>query len=237
VLVILRFVTNILPIVAAVATAAGLLLAAAVKNSSLTDYVLPWYPRYRLSQHALAELQDMKYSIQTGTEQQPVSVLDIDDPAWPLLLKFVQSEIAIRKSERTEPGPVLFTPEVAPGSPDKPQPVQLPDIDFNRVKAFFVMKFGVVAAGPKPISPPYRLMVLWPGTIPRRIYEFLSFKEFEFDLRQMLVRELEFGGVVASFCSFVTGLVLLLVRSVLRRLESRVMATQPASVAGISNGP
>src|SRR5262249_39349714 len=148
---------------------------------------------------------------------------------------FVQSETAIRKSERTEPGPALFTPEAPPSSTEKPQAIQLPEIDFNRIKTFFVMKFPVVSAGPKPLAPPYRLMVLWPGSIPRRIYEFQSFKEFEFDLRQMLVRELEFGGVVASFFSFVSGLVLLLARSALRQLESRVAAAQVASGVGVSD--
>jgi len=121
-----------------------------VKNPSLTDYVLPWYPRYHLSQHALVELQDINYPLRLGTKQHLASVLGIDDPAWPVILKFVQSQTAILKSERTEPGFGVFAPEPAPGSTERPEPINISDIDFHRVKAFFVVKFGVVSAGTKP---------------------------------------------------------------------------------------
>jgi len=234
---LLRFATNVLPIIAAFFTVAGLLLNASTYELRLTQHALPLYPRYQLAQEALAVLEDRRYPAagEDGKEIM-IGVLDIDHPSWTVLRDFLESEIAIRKSERSEPGPAMFTPPTLQGASEHPSPIALPSIDFDRIKTIVAAEVATVRVGPKPLTPPYRLIVLWPHAVSRRVYEFLSFQEFRLDLRQMLILELRFVSIVASGLAFATATILSLLRWALRRLVPQLMVAPspslgPAAVA------
>lgn len=232
---LLRFATNVLPVIAAFFTVAGLLLNASTYELRLAQHVLPLYPRYQLAQEALAILEDRKYPAagEDGKEVM-IGVLDIDHPSWAVLRDFLESEIAIRKSERSEPGPAMFTPPTLQGTSERPPPIELPPVDFDRIKTIVAAEVATVRVGPKPLAPPYRLVVLWPHSVPRRVYEFLSFREFRLDLRQMLILELRFASIVASSLAFATATILSLLRWGLRRLAPQLMVAPSSSLGPIA---
>jgi hypothetical protein len=64
-------------------------------------------PRYQFAMDAWNRLQDMEYPVPSDspTHFTNIGVLPIDAPSWAVLLDFVQSETAIRKSERNQPEP------------------------------------------------------------------------------------------------------------------------------------
>lgn len=188
-------------------TFAGLVLSAALKDTKLTDGILPYYPRYNLARAAVQILEDLKYptSLRPGEEDkgEKIAVLDIDHPAWPVMLDFLKSEIAIRKSERSEPSQPTPSGTSSSGQAAQNLP-SLPEINFDRVKTIFTVRGPVISAGTKPLTPPFSLVVIWPPPHGRRVYEFATFQEFGFDLRHMIVGEVEsfalWLAVVALLC-------------------------------------
>ena len=226
---LLRFVLKVLPLLAAISTALGILLTASTYKPRLANYILALYPRYRLAEEGRVLLETRKHSLKESSGKEIlVSVLDIDHPSWPVVLDFVQSQIAIRKSERNEPGPALLAPPTPEGSPEKPSPGELPPIDFARIKTIVAAELETPKAGTKPLVPPYRLIVFWPNLVARRVYEFLSFQEFALDLRQMLLLEVRYAGIVASGIAFAITMVLRCLRWALRRYAPGLLATTPS---------
>jgi hypothetical protein len=231
---LLRFAVRVLPLLAGAFTAFGVFLGASTYEPRLTKYMLAHYPRYRAAQDGLVLLQDLKYSLkETSGKEVPAAVVDIDHASWPAILEFVQSEIAIRKSERNESGAPLSSLSTPEGSPERSTPVELPPIDFGRIKTIVAVEIQTPRVGPKPLAPPYRLIVLWPHSAPvaRRVYEFLSFQEFALDLRQMFVLKLRYFGILASGIAFATTIVLASLRWALRRFAPGVLATTSPGLA------
>lgn len=227
-LILLRFIVKVVPVLSAICTFFGILLSASTYEPRLAKYILSHYPRYRLAQQGLSVLKDRKYPLKDSNGKEILAgVLDIDDPSWPVILEFVKSEIAIRKSERNEPGPALSTTLTGEGSPEKPSLADLPPIDFGRIKTIFAVEIGTPKAGSKPLVPPYRLVILWPHSskVPRYVYEFLSFQEFELDLRQMLVLKIRYVAILASGIAFAATTFLGCLRVALRRFAPGVLAT------------
>jgi len=133
--------------------------------------------------------------------------------------------------------PGASTPE---GSPDRSTPVDLPPIDFGRIKTIVAVEVETPKVGPKPLAPPYRLIVRWPHTAPvvRHVYEFLSFQEFALDLRQMFVLKLRYFGMLATGISVAATVVLAGLRWALRRFAPGVLATSSPELApGMDAGP
>jgi hypothetical protein len=208
-LTVLRFATRILPVIAFLLAVVSIALSAATYEPRLAGYILPLYPPYESAQEAVKILEDRKYSVpKDGGATISVGVLEIDHPSWPVMLDFLQSEIAIRKSERNEPEPPMFKPPASAEAPEPPKPIELPPIDFRRIKIIFSMEVPTIKAGSKPLSPPYKLVVLFPPTAARRVYEFLSFHEFWLNIRQMLVLEVRFASILVSGCSLLISVVL-----------------------------
>lgn len=228
-LALLRFATSLLPVITFFLSVGSLVLSGAAYEGRLAEYVLPLYPRYQQGQEGLRILQDRKYPARgDGGAEMLVGILDIDHPSWRVMLDFIQSEIAIRKSERNEPGPAMFTPPTAGAKP--PKPVELPPIDFGRIKTITSLEVGTIKAGPKPLAPPFRLIVLFPHGIARRVYEFLSFQEFRLDLRQMLVSEIRFGSILVSAFSLCVSALLSFTRWLVQRFAPQLLVP-PSRVA------
>ena len=220
----LRFATTFLPVLAFFLSVVSLVLSAATYDRRLAQYVLPLYPRYQQAEQALQIFQARKYTAQEeGGVNIHVGILDIDDPAWSVMLDFVKSEIAIRKSERNEPGPQMFIPPTSPGASNSSKAIKLPPIDFYRIKTISSAEFPTIKAGTKPLAAPYRLIVFFPNNIPRRVYEFLSFEEFRLDLRQLLVEEVRFGSIIFAACALVLSALMALVRWVVNQFAPQLL--------------
>jgi hypothetical protein len=236
---LLRFGLTVLSVFAALLTGLGLITAAAVRNDNLAAKILPFYPRYLLAMDGFHTLQDMKYPAQNGKDANGnpqfinVAVLSIDDPPWSVMLDFIQSETAVRKSERNEPAPQqsplqssapaaapVETPSQPSSQPQAP-PQALPTINFGRIKTITAFRNDVMSAGPKPLVPPYNLVVLWPPTIPRRVYEFLSFEEFRLDLRRMILDEIQESVLWMSVVAFACTVLINTLRAVAASAEQR----------------
>jgi hypothetical protein len=189
---------------------AGLIIAAAIKTDAFADRLLSWNPRYSQAVEGLQILETPKFPLPMDANvTQNVGVLTITDRSWGVILDFMKSETAIRKSERnlpTYPAPTLGSgaPDTKPATPPAPPP----EIDFDRIKTVSAIRLDVARAGTQPLAPPYRLAILLP---PGRFqdvrfpYEFLSFQEFRLDLRHMILDEMEewtlWLAVIAFGCS------------------------------------
>lgn len=122
---LLRAALTGLSVMAVCLTAIGLLAAAAVKSEPFDEMLLSYYPRYAAAIDDVRTLQEFKNSAREADKDVPVGVVSITDPAWPVLLAFIQSEVAIRKSARSEPpGPPATgsAPATAPADQGKPAP-------------------------------------------------------------------------------------------------------------------
>jgi hypothetical protein len=115
---VVRFVLSTLTVLAALCTFGGIIAALATKNDTLATKLLSVYPRYVLAMDAMQALQDMKFPIREGAATVNVGVVSIDEPSWNVLLDFVKSETAIRKSERTEA--LIPRPPAQPPQPTTP---------------------------------------------------------------------------------------------------------------------
>jgi hypothetical protein len=256
---LLRFVLSTLTIIAALLRFGGIVAALATKNDTVATKLLPYYPRYLLAADAMRTLQDMNLPIREGNVTTMVAVVSIDEPNWGVLLDFIKSETATRKSERTEaliqqpqsqsPSPVPSTAPVeasptgpptgsTPSGPTTPSrapatpavvSITAPPINFDRIKTIIAIRnAGVISAGPKALVPPLNLLVLWPGNVPRRVYEFLSFEEFRLDFRHMILDEIGELGLWLSALAFVCGFVLNTLRALAASAEQRELASQVA---------
>ncbi len=243
---LLRFGLSVLSVTAAFLTGLGLIVAAAITNDNLAAKLLPYYPRYLRAMHGFDTLQDMKYPAMSGRDLSgkpqfiDVAVLSIDDPGWHVLLDFIQSEIAIRKSERNAPappspriqsqapteGPVEVSPQPSAQPPSPSQP--LPPINFQRIKTIAAFRADVMSAGSKPLVPPYNLVVLWPPPIARTVYEFLSFEEFRLDLRRMILDEIQGLALWMSVVAFACTLLINALRAVASSAEQRQLVREQA---------
>ncbi len=107
-----NFAINGLTILTYILTLIGLLLAAGLKKDSISSKILPHYSRYNLAIKAIKIFEDEPQAMKRGDE--PIkgantgkiimaTVLDIDHPSWPVMLDFMKSDIAFRKSDRNEP--------------------------------------------------------------------------------------------------------------------------------------
>lgn len=156
-------------------------------------------------------LQEMRYPVTTGKPPQTlnVGVLPIENPAWPVMVAFLRSEIAIRKSDRDEPMPTQ-------GATGNAATVPLPPVNFQRIKTIISVRSAVLTAGDQPLLPPFSLDALWPVNAPtaRRMYEFRSFEEFRLDLREMVVQDLETLSLELTLIAFVCGFLATVVRRV-----------------------
>jgi len=226
---------SVLSIASAFLTGAGLILAACLENSNLADLALSYYPRYTLAQQGFRTLQDFKYPLQDSTGTINVAVLSINEPGWFAILDFIQSETAIRKSERNEaPLPIS---QRQPGSPSgdatQPPPVptpltNLPPVNYARIKTIVALKeTAVISAGSKALVPPYKLLVISPVNVPRRLYEYLSLEEFQLDLRKMAIDELEGMSLWLAVVAFGCGLLISALERLVRALEGKRSAIAP----------
>jgi hypothetical protein len=234
-------------------TVLGALVAVGLRNDNVASQLLSIYPRYFLAMEGFTVFQKMEDRIlqtdpQSGKETfTNIGVISIDEPQWPVFWDFIQSETAIRKSERNEPIPPeplgsaqpttsrLTTPpssssqgETVPDGSGAPKAAVTPapqsvaqnqispaafPINFQRIKTILSVKSPVISAGTKPLTPPYTLLVLWPGNSPRRVYEFLSLEEFRLDLRRMMLNEIEEYTLWATAITSIMALVSHILRS------------------------
>jgi hypothetical protein len=207
---LVKIALSVLTLLPPFLTGAGLLLAAAVKTDTLADFILTHDPRYSVAMRGLDTLQDMKYSFPPPENSIKAGIISIDDPEWGVMLAFIESETAIRKSERNEPSApnAMAAPPTSQNSaapaPPVPAANSLPDINFDRIKTIVSFRMDIATIGPTPIVPPYRLMVFWPNqpAIGRRVYEFMSFREFRLDLRHFLLDEIEGWSLWMAVISF-----------------------------------
>lgn len=248
---VLRFALSAVSLLAAFLTGVGLLTAASLKNDRLANTLLNHYPRHSLAMDGFRVLQGFSQTVREGDKDVPVGVLSITDPPWPALLTFVQSETAIRKSERNEPGAVAPPPPApsasspavppapvpAPNPTVQPVPPRLPEINYDRIKTIVSVRVDTISAGTKPLVPPYRLLVIWPPPIPRRVYEFISFEEFRLDLRRVMIEEIEAWALWTSALAFACGLPTVVLRWLVGAAERRKAITRAFIDTAASNEP
>lgn len=221
----LRVALSALALTASFLTGAGLFLSAALKNNKTADFILSHYPRYSLAMKGFNALQDFKYPTAPPDPPLNVGLVSIDDKEWGVLLDFIQSEVAIRKSERNEPSPLHSA--AAPANPPTPSPTpsntDLPNINFDRIKTIISMRMDVASVGAKPLAPPYRLIVFWPNppSTPRRVYEFLSFAEFRLDLRHFILDEIEEWSLWMAVIAFAVSVPAEALRRIIATAEER----------------
>ena len=201
-------------------TLCGLTLAAGLKLDSVSSRILPHYPRYKSAMKALEILADDPQPITKDGEifkkedGEPIlaTVLGIDHPSWPVMLDFMKSETAIRKSDINDPV------KISPDNQSATNELKLAEIDYDRIKAIFAIRVkDVLKAGNKPITEPYRVFTTVPPSTTvkwRRIYDFLSFEEFRLDIRKMLVAELEFYSIILTIVAVLGAILLYVIKRV-----------------------
>jgi len=210
-------------------TLCGLILTALLKLDSVSSIILPYYPRYRSAMKAIEILADNPQPITKDGEiinekdGNPIlaAALGVDSPFWPVMIDFMKPEIAIRKSDINDPVKEKIAPdELSPEHQSDTNDVMLPEINYNRIKAFFVIRVkNVIKAGNKPLTEPYRVLTTVPPSTKvkwRRIYDFLSFEEFKLDIKKMLVGELEFYSIVLSIVAVLITILLHVIKRVFR---------------------
>lgn len=209
----------------------GLVLGAGIKNDRIADVALSLYPRYELAVRGFEILQDAKYPLpmSEGGASRNVGVLEITHPSWSVLLDFLKSEVAVRKSERNEPLPVASLAE-KDGKAAAPKDSPPPPINFDRVKTIIALRMDVISAGSKPLAPPFSLNVLWPVPVGRRVYEFLSFEEFRLDLRATMLAEVESVALWIAVIAFLAELPAILLKKILQKLEVRYFGAGTTSI-------
>jgi len=212
---------------AVIITLFGLILAACLKIEKVSTKILPLFPRYILAMQAIKILENDPQPMKKGDDlikhkdsDQPVmaTVLSIDDPSWPVMLDFIKSEIAFRKSDRNEPIEEYLSSEGQPSdNSNTPHKILLAEINYDRIKAIFVIRVrNVPKTGNKPLVEPYRAFVIEPSQKKyRRVYDFLSFQEFKPDIKKMLVGELEFYSILLAIIAFLCNIALYFIKKYL----------------------
>lgn len=213
-----------LTILAVIIALFGLMLAACLKIEGVASRTLSLYPRYSLALEGIKILEDnpevMKdeNGIMThpGTDQEiRATILTINHPSWSVMLDFIKSEIAFRKSDRNRTvEETLSIENHSDANESTTHNKTITRINYDRIKTIIVVWVRNVARiGGKPITEPYRAMVIEPSRMEmRRVYGFLSFEEFKFDIKKMLVGELEFYSIVFAIIAVLCNIALHCIR-------------------------
>ena len=210
-------------------TLCGLILTAGLKLDSVSSNILPYYPRYKSAMKAITILADVPQPImrdgeilsKDGGEPTLTTVLGIDHPSWPVMLDFMKSEIAIRKSDINDQVNKNVDPvEKSSDNQSTTNEVVLPEINYDRIKTIFVIRVrDVLKVGNKPLTEPYRVFTTVPPSTTmkwRRIYDFLSFEEFNLDMKKMLVGELEFYSIILAIVAVLGAMLLHVIKRAFR---------------------
>ena len=78
---------------------------------------------------------------------------------------------------------------------------------------------NVFKVGNKPLTEPYRVFTTVPPSTTiksRRIYDFLSFEEFNLDMKKMLVGELEFYSIILAIVAVLGAMLLHVIKRAFR---------------------
>ncbi len=213
-----------LTVLATVIILFGLMLAACLKIESVSSIILPLYPRYNLALEGIKILQADPQPIKRENEiyinpktNKPimVTILGIDNPSWSVILDFIKSEIAFRKSDRNQPvEEILNIEDQSDDNQNVTHKSKLSEINYNRIKTIFVVRVrDVMKVGGKPLTEPYRALIFEPSQKKlRRVYDFLSFEEFKFDIKKMLVGELELYSYVLAIIAVLCNIALYCIR-------------------------
>jgi hypothetical protein len=215
-------IIRILTVLATLITLFGLVLAACIKTDSVSSIILPLYPRYNLALEGIKVLQAKPQPLKQGdkpakgsTEDKPImaTFLGIDHPSWAVMLDFIKSDIAFRKSDRNLPTKEPFV--ILDDNEKVTQTSKLPKINYDRIKTILVLRVrDVLQIGGTPVNAPYRMLIVDPTQVgkPRRVYDFLSFEELKLDLKKMFINELEFYSIVCAIIGFICNIVLFIIR-------------------------
>jgi len=219
----ISIIINLLKMVTPILLAFGLVITFCLKIDRLKNIILPFYPRYELAEVGIKTLEDIRYPLTQPTKKPEVTkvgVLDITHQSWGVILDFLQSEIAFRKSNRNEPAQKQpTTNDNSSETSNETSSVAPQQVNWDRLKTIISKHRNVVKAGEKPLLPPYQLFAVIPnssGPTPTQ-YEFLDFKEFRLDMKEMLVNELESYAILLSLIAlFIEIFVLFFANKLLR---------------------
>ncbi|MBL7135149.1 MAG: hypothetical protein ISS81_00985 [Candidatus Marinimicrobia bacterium] len=209
---------------------------------SVSSKILPYYTRYKSAMKAIEILADDPQPLTKDGEiiseedGKPIlaTVLGIDHPSWPVMLDFMKSETAIRKSDINDPVKENVDPvKISPDNQSATNEVMIPEVDYDRIKAIFAIRVkNVLKAGNKPLTEPYRVFTTVPPSTTikwRRIYDFLSFEEFRLDIKKMLVGELEFYSIILAIVAVLGTILLYVIKRALRsNLKKNDLVTDSA---------
>ncbi len=202
----------------------GLMLSACLKIEWVASKALSLYPRYSLALEGINNFEDNPQVVKKGSEIMKgdgtdqgimATVLSIDHPSWSVMLDFIKSEIAFRKSDRNQTIEETFSREdQSDVNENATNKKTLTKINYDRIKTIIVIRVtGVIKAGGKPITAQYRALVFEPSHKGSRlVYDFLSFEEFKFDIKKMLVGELEFYSIVSAIIAVLCKIALYFIR-------------------------
>lgn len=214
---------TVLLILASILTILSLLLAMGLKRESISSSILPYYSRYKLAMEAIKvfEADPQTFEDKNGPvkddQGNPIqgTLLGIDNHSWQVMLDFIRSEIAFRKSDRN----YRIDEKQNTDEPSKNQSAyQDSEINWDRIKTIFVLYIKNVAkVGNKPLAEPYRALVFWPGHKGNNVYSFLSFEEFRLDLKAMLTQELEYYSYFIALIGAIGTILIPIVKKYLRK--------------------
>lgn len=216
-------IVKTLTVLAPVIVLFGLMLAACLKIEGVASRTLSLYPRYSLALEGIKILEDNPQVMKKENEivkdasdrEITATVLGIDHPSWSVMLDFIKSDIAFRKSDRNQTiEETLSREDRSDANETATHKKALTKINFDRIKTIIVLRVRDVAKlGGKPITEPYRAVVVEPSQNKlRRVYDFLSFEEFRLDVKKMLVNELEFYSIVFAIFAVLCNILLYYIR-------------------------
>jgi len=217
-------IVKTLTVLAIVIVLFGLMLAACLKIEWVASRTLSLYPRYSLALEGIKIFEDNPQVVKKGNEIMKgegtdqgimATVLSIDHPSWSVMLDFIKSEIAFRKSDRNQTIEESLSRENhSDANENATNKKTLTKINYDRIKTMIVIRVtGVIKAGGKPITAQYRVLVFDPSQKGSRlVYDFLSFEEFKFDIKKMLVGELEFYSIVSAIIAVLCDIALYFIR-------------------------
>ena len=217
-------IVKTLTVLATVIVLFGLMLAACLKIEGVASWTLSLYPRYSLAMEGIKVFEENPQIIKKENEiiksedtDQGImaTVLSIDHPSWSVMLDFIKSDIAFRKSDRNQTIEESLSRKDQSDANENATHKKAPTkINYDRIKTIFVIWVtGVIKVGDKPITAQYRAMVFDPSQRRNRIvYEFLFFEEFKSDLKKMLVGELELYSIVSAIIAVLCNIALYYIR-------------------------
>ena len=187
----------------------GILSVGALKINRFSDLILSYYPRYPSALNGIKILEKFDFPLKQKDNSINVGLLNIENPSWPVMLDFIQSNIAFRKSGKNKP----FVDEE--------------NKDMIKVIVSASIINSVMRAGNEPLIPPHRLIVFLPNEKSHFllnakhhiVYQFLNFREFKLDVKRMIVGELEFfSWILALIGLALIGCVCYIRRSEIKRV-------------------